>query len=283
MDNRQSGADGLIQGVGVGLRSLHYQTIVNDKPDIPWFEVLSDNYLGQGGLPLYNLDRVREDYPVVLHGVGMSLGSSDPLNQSYLKKLKKLSQHLEPAWISDHLCWSSIDGKYLNDLLPLPYTEEAIVHLVDRIQQVQDFFGQRILIENVSSYLSYTVSTLSEWEFITAVAEGADCYILLDVNNIYVSASNLGFNALEYLFGIPIQRVRQFHLAGYQNQGTHLLDTHGAAVHPSVWELYEAALQRFGPLPTLIEWDTDIPPFSVLQEEAKKADNLMKQVYANVV
>lgn len=266
-----------IQGAGIGLRSPHYQDILNQKPAVPWFEVLSDNYLSSGGLPLYYLERVRQDYPVTLHGVGMSLGSTDPLNLQYLARLKRLAERVEPAHISDHLASISVGGHYLNDLVPLLYTEKESDRLAERILQAQDFLGCRILIENPSPYITFTDSTMTEWEFIREVVEKADCYLLLDVNNVYVSAKNHGFDPLQYLDAIPPNRVKEIHLAGYEEKEDYLFDTHGYPVHPPVWELYREAIARFGPVPTLIEWDTDIPAFEVLVAEANKAEEILQR------
>jgi uncharacterized protein len=264
-----------IQGAGIGLRSSHYQTILTTQPDIPWFEALSDNYMGDGGQPLDYLEQIRNLYPITFHGVGMSLGSTDPLNEQYLKRLKNLVQRFQPTYVSDHLCWASFDGIHGNELFPMPYTSEAVTHLVERIARVQDYLGQRILIENVSSYLSFKVDAMAEVEFLSEVAKKADCDILCDVNNIYVSAINHHFDPYDYLAALPKDKIREMHLAGFEDQGTHLLDTHGARVHQPVWDLYAAALEYFGPVPTLIEWDTDIPDFSVLQEEQAKAAKMM--------
>ncbi|MDY6806123.1 MAG: DUF692 domain-containing protein [Cyanobacteriota bacterium] len=266
-----------IQGAGVGLRPPHYQDILNQKPTVPWFEVLSDNYLSPGGLPLYYLERVRQDYPVTLHGVGMSLGSTDPLNLQYLARLKGLAKRVEPAHISDHLASISVGGHYLNDLVPLLYTEKESDRLAERILQAQDFLGCRILIENPSPYITFTDSTMTEWEFIREVVGKADCYLLLDVNNVYVSAKNHGFDPLQYLDAIPPNRVKEIHLAGYEEKEDYLFDTHGYPVHPPVWELYREAIARFGPVPTLIEWDTDIPAFEVLVAEANKAEEILQR------
>jgi hypothetical protein len=264
-----------ITGVGLSLKAQHYQVILNQQPPVPWFEVLADNYLLSGSGSRIHLERVRHHYPVTLHGVGMSLGSTDPLNWDYLDKLKALADQIQPQWISDHLCWNSVQGQYLNDLLPLPYTAEAMDHVAERIKQVQEFLGQKILIENVSTYLSFQSSEMSEAEFVRSVAEKADCLILLDVNNIYVSSYNSGSDPLHYLQIIPVERVREFHLAGYTDKGTHLLDTHSAPVHPPVWDLYQQAVRRFGPVPTLIEWDSDIPAFEVLQQQAVQAEQII--------
>lgn len=267
-----------VKGAGIGLRSVHYQYIITEKPKVNWFEVISDNYFYAGGLPLYYLEKIRQDYPINLHSVGMSLGSTDPLNFDYLRKLKKLAARIEPDFVSDHLSWISVNGHYLNDLIPLIYTEKVIEDVASRILQVQEFLGRRILVENPSPYLRYTDSTLSEWDFIQEVVERADCYLLLDINNVYVNAINNQFDPLEYLNGIPKTRVKQMHLAGYEDKGNYLLDTHGHPVHPPVWELYKAALSRFGAIPTLIEWDTDIPDFEVLMAEAEKAEQLLQKV-----
>ncbi len=269
---------GPIQGVGIGLRTPHYGVIQHDKPPVPWFEVLIDNYLGKGGSPLTHLEQVCRDYPVTFHGVGMSLGSTDPLNMDYLKRLKQLVERFEPACVSDHLCWISVGGHYAHDLLPLPYVKQVVDHVAERIQRVQDFIGRRILVENVSSYLTYRPSVMEEWEFLCRVVGAADCDILLDINNIYVSARNHGFDPMDYLRAVPVARVREFHLAGYEDQGEYLLDTHGSVVHAPVWALYRKALAHFGPVPTLIEWDNNIPAFGVLQAEAAKAGAIMDEV-----
>jgi uncharacterized protein (UPF0276 family) len=268
----------MIQGVGLGLRSCHYQDILNTQPNIPWFEVVSDNYIHTQGQPLDYLEKIRQDYPVTFHGVGMSLGSTDPLNLDYLNSLKRLANQIEPTYISDHLAWISVNGHYLNELMPLPYTEATLKHLTQRIQQVQEILGQRILIENPATYLSFNQSTLTEWEFLQALLEQADCDLLLDVNNVYVGAMNCQFNPLEYLNHLPAKRVKQIHLAGYEEHPNYLLDTHGYPVHQPVWQLYQEALNRFGCVPTLIEWDTDIPQLDILRAEAKKAEALQQLV-----
>ena len=264
-------------GAGIGLRSVHYQTILETLPNVGWFEALTDNYMGNGGLPLHYLEQVSEHYPITLHGVGLSLGSLDPLDQNYIKKLKHLIQRFQPRLVSDHLCWSSIDGVHGNDLFPLPYSEEALKHIVNRIKQVQDALGQRILVENVSSYVTYQSDEMTEWEFLAEVVKQADCDLLCDVNNIYVSAQNHQFDPLVYLRALPHERIKEIHLAGYEDEGTHLLDTHGDVIHPPVWDLYEQAIQMIGPVATLIEWDTNIPSFDILQLEAKKATLILEQ------
>jgi uncharacterized protein len=236
-----------------------------------WFEVISENFMVAGGRPLQVLEKVRERHQLVLHGVSLSAGSTDPLNRNYLNQLASLARRFEPAWISDHLCWTGVGGHNLHDLLPLPYTEEAIRHVALRIRKVQEILGRPILIENVSSYMEFANSTLSEWEFLTAVAEEADCGILLDINNIFVSAFNHRFDPTLYIDSVPIDRVVQFHLAGHSDHGAYLLDTHDHPVRDEVWALYEYALQRFGPVSTLIEWDDNIPEFAVLAASADEA------------
>jgi uncharacterized protein (UPF0276 family) len=264
---------------GIGLRAPHYREVLEQRPPAGWFEVHSENYFGAGGAPLHYLERIRGLYPLSLHGVGLSLGSADSLNLAHLEKLRALIARVEPALVSEHLCWSSIGGRYLNDLVPLPYTDEALQHVSARIRQAQDFLGRQLLIENVSSYLEYHDSTIPEWEFLAAVAQATGCGILLDVNNIYVSAVNHGFDAGEYLRAIPAAAVQEMHLAGFgvnrYEDGEILIDTHGARVAAPVWSLYRQAVQRFGPVPTLIEWDTDIPPLAVLLEEMRAADEIL--------
>ncbi len=271
---------------GIGLRAQHYHEVVETRPATGWFEVHSENYFGDGGPPLSYLERVRRDYPLSLHGVGLSLGTTDPLNLKHLQKLKSLIARFAPGLVSEHLCWSSIGGRYLNDLLPLPYTEEALQHVSQRILQTQDYLQREILIENVSSYLQYRHSTMPEQEFVAEVATRAGCGILLDVNNIYVSAVNHDFDPLAYLRAIPVASVREMHLAGFAvnhyDNGDILIDHHGAPVAQPVWDLYREALRRFGPTPTLIEWDTDIPPLAVLLDEARKADALLERQHAQV-
>lgn len=269
-----------LQGVGVGLRTCHYSFINKHHPKVAWFEVLADNYLGAGGIRLAQLEKIRSTYPITLHCVGMSIGSTDPLNFVYLKQLKTLISQVTPLLVSDHLAWTAINGQYFHDLLPLPYTEEALLHTARRIQAIQDFLGQQIMLENVSSYLNFKHSTLSEWEFLQAVAEEADCLILLDINNIYVSAYNNNFLATDYLANLNTQRIAQFHLAGFQDQTTHLLDTHGSSVHPEVLDLFATAVKKWGPLPTIIEWDNHIPEFPLLLQEVQRAQCMMTENYA---
>ncbi|MBI3897714.1 MAG: DUF692 domain-containing protein [Gammaproteobacteria bacterium] len=267
-------------GFGLGLRIPHYETILETQPAVDWFEILSENYMVPGGKPLHYLDRIRSRYPLVMHGVSLSIGSTDPLDRNYLRELKALAQRVEPAWISDHLCWTGVHGKNMHDLLPLPYTEEAIAHVADRIAQVQDTLGRRILIENVSSYVSYRDSAMSEWEFLTNVVERADCLMLLDINNIYVSAFNHGFDAQAYLDGVPRERVQQFHLAGHRHLGTHIIDTHDEPVVDDVWSLYETAVRRFGPISTMIERDDNVPELAELLAELDQARQLAAGIMA---
>lgn len=258
-------------GFGLGLRSEHYLDFIEHEQAVDWLEILSENYMIAGGKPLYYLDEIAERYPLAMHGVSLSIGSVDPLNKKYLQDLKKLAQRVKPKWISDHLCWTGTQGINLHDLMPLPYTEEALAHLVRRITQVQDFLDQRILVENVSSYLSFPHSTLSEWEFLRELAQQADCLILLDINNIHVSAHNHGFDPLTYLAAMPAERIQQIHLAGHLNQGDYSIDTHDHEIVDSVWDLYAESVKRFGPISTMIERDDNIPPLHILLNELQKA------------
>jgi uncharacterized protein (UPF0276 family) len=262
---------------GIGLRAPHYQSLLaleraDQRPG--FLEVHSENFFAEGGQPLKYLERFRADYALSTHGVGLSLGSSDPLNQDHLVKLRRLVDRFEPALVSDHLCWVGVRGRYLNDLLPLPYTEESLAHVVSRIDEVQNYLGRTILIENVSSYLAFRDSEMAEWEFVRDVARRAGCGVLLDVNNIYVNAQNHGFDAMSFIDAIDTAIVGEIHLAGFQDTGEILIDTHGARVHADVWALYAKAIKRFGAVPTLIEWDTDIPTLDVLLDEAATANRL---------
>jgi len=265
-------------GFGLGLRREHYDELINGHASIDWLEILSENYMVSGGKPLYYLDKIREHYPVVMHGVSLSIGSVDPLNKNYLHELKTLAQRIQPKWISDHLCWTGTQGLNLHDLLPLPYTEEALTHLVSRITQVQDYVGQRILLENVSSYLSYSHSTISEWEFLSEVANRADCLILLDINNIHVSAHNHNFNPLTYLDAMPAHRIQQIHLAGHLNKGDYSIDTHDHEIIEAVWSLYAETISRFGHVSTMIERDDDVPPLETLLSELHTAREISAKV-----
>ena len=264
-------------GHGVGLRRDHYQRICSEPTRCDWFEVISENYMRVGGRARAVLDKVRSDYPIILHGVSLSIGSSDPLNESYLKDLADLAAETEPAWVSDHLCWTGTGGHNAHDLLPIPHTEEALGHVVDRIRRVKDKVKRPFAIENVSSYMAYNGSQMPEWEFLTRIAEGADCGLLFDVNNIYVSGQNHGFDPREYMRALPGERIYQIHLAGHSDIGTLLLDTHDHAIIDPVWQLYEETIERFGPVSTLIEWDDHIPPFERLEQECLRAGEIHKR------
>jgi uncharacterized protein (UPF0276 family) len=265
-------------GFGLGLRPDHYEVILAERPKLDWFEIITENYLVEGGKPLYYLDRIREHYPMVMHGVSLSIGSSDPIDLNYLKSVKELAERVQPAWISDHLCWTGVNGINMHDLLPLPYTSEAIQHVVSHIHQVQDYLGRRILIENVSSYLTYEQSEMSEWEFFSEIVCAADCYVLLDVNNIYVSAFNHGFNPEAYLRGMPQERVVQIHLAGHSNNGNYIIDTHDAPVIQEVWDLYALTLKHFGAISAMIERDDNIPELPELLAEVDHARAIAQAV-----
>lgn len=261
-------------GFGLGLRTEHYNDILESKPNIDWFEALSENYMIPGGKPLQYLDRIRENYPVALHGVSLSIGSTAPMDADYLRDLRKLVDRVQPAWISDHLCWTGVHGQNMHDLLPLPYTEETALHVAERVGIVQDYLGRQILLENVSSYASYVDSTMTEWEFIELIAEKADCLLLLDVNNIYVSSYNHQFDAKTFIDGIPKNRVQQIHLAGHSNQGDYIIDTHDAPVIDPVWDLYGHALSRFGAVSTMIERDDQMPELDELVQELQIARDI---------
>jgi len=268
-----------ISGFGLGLRTEHYEALLNGpnaedeiaKWPIDWLEILSENYMVGGGKPLHYLDRIAERYPLVMHGVSLSIGSSDPLDHAYLIQLKALAGRVRPKFISDHFCWTGIAGRNLHDLLPLPQTDEAVHHIARRVREVQDFLGQQILLENVSSYLRFQHSTLSEWEFISAVAKEADCGLLLDINNIYVNSCNHGFDPEVFIDAIPRSRVQQIHLAGHTHNGKLLIDTHDQPVPDPVWSLYAHAVQRFGAVPAMIERDDHIPPLPELLAELEIA------------
>jgi uncharacterized protein (UPF0276 family) len=266
-------------GFGLGLRTPHIEEIIQTQPKaINWLEIITENYLVSGGKPLYYLNKIREIYPLVMHGVSLSIGSTDPINWEYLNKVKKLKNNIQAKWVSDHLCWGGIQRKNLHDLLPLPYTEEALNHVVTKIKQVQEFLGQRLVIENVSSYISYEHSVLSEWEFLAEITIQADCLLLLDINNIYVSSFNHGFSPDLYLQAIPKDRVQQFHLAGHANFGDHIVDTHDHPIIDSVWDLYEKAVKLFPETSTMIERDAHIPPLADLIAEL----NFAKSIYTRV-
>ena len=258
-------------GVGVGLRVPHYGAILAERPRVDWFECISENFLVRGGEPLFYLDAVRDTYPVILHGVSLNLGGPEPLDSSYLRRLRSLVDRVRPPWASDHLCWSGARGVHLHDLLPLPMTDEAVRLVADRIRHVQDALGLPFAVENVSSYMTFRADSMPEWEFLSAVAEAADCGLLLDINNIFVSSRNHGFDPCVYLDSIPHGRVLQMHLAGPTDMGKYLLDSHGSPVREEVWKLYRRACQLVGPCSTLVEWDSDVPPLPVLLAEAERA------------
>lgn len=258
-------------GFGLGLRPDYYHELIEQSVAIDWLEITTENFLIPGGKPLYYLEQFKERYPIVMHGVSLSLGSSSPLDWSYLQEIKKLALYLQPPWISDHLCWTGVHHLNMHDLLPLPYTEESIQHVVSRIIQVQDFFQTRIAIENVSSYLTYTESTLTEWDFIAEILKRADCYLLLDVNNVYVSAINHCFNPLEYLNALPKDKIIQIHLAGHRNYGDYIIDTHDAPIIKPVWDLFAETIKRFGLISTMIERDDNMPPLIEMLQELNYA------------
>ena len=267
---------------GIGLRAEHYQEILQTLPNIGWLEVHSENYFGEGGRPLYYLEKISEHYPLSLHGVGMSIGSTDEINLNHLDKLKNLIDHFKPGFVSEHLSWGSFQGNHFNDLFPMPYTEEALDHMVRQISFAQEYLNRQILIENVSSYLQFECSTIPEWEFLTALAEQSGCGILLDVNNIYVNACNHQFSAEQFIEAIPESYVKEVHLAGhtvkeFENDQI-LIDTHNERVTDKVWALYQKTVQRFGRVPTLIEWDTDLPTLDILLDEANKAEHILQSI-----
>jgi uncharacterized protein (UPF0276 family) len=268
-------------GFGLGLRPAHYEALLNQhRGSVDWLEVLTENYLVPGGKPLHYLARIREHYPLAMHGVSLSIASNDPLNKEYLRQIRELANTLEARWVSDHLCWTGVDGINLHDLMPVPFTGEALRYIARRICDVQDFLGRRILIENVSSYLTYRSSEMTEWQFLAALADEADCLLLLDVNNIYVSSVNHGFDALAFLNGVPVERVQQFHLAGHSKAGAHLIDTHDAPVCDEVWRLYRTAVQRFGNVSAMIERDANIPELEELLAELGTARSVAASAVA---
>lgn len=269
-------------GFGLGLRSEHYSEILEGDPPIDWFEVVSENFMVPGGRPLQILDQIKERYPVVMHGVSMSIASTQPLDMDYLSNLKRLAQHVQPKWISDHLCWTGVHGVNLHDLLPFPYTKEALDHIVERVNKVQDFLDHPLALENVSSYVSFKQSELSEWEFISELTKRTGCWLLLDVNNVFVSSFNHEFDALEFINGIPEDRVVQFHMAGHSDHETYIVDTHDAPVRDEVWELYKACQKRFGPVSTIIERDDNIPPLSELLPEIEKIRTIAAEIHPSL-
>ena len=275
MSPRTNQGNDAFGGFGLGLRPVHFSSILSDKAErgqgVDWFEIISENFIDVGGMPMRNLMAVRERYPLAMHGVSLSIGAPDPLDGEYLSGLKALADRIEPSVVSDHLCWTGAHGPNLHDLLPLPLTEEALDHVAGRVRQVQDVLGRRIALENASTYVSFTADTMTEWDFLAELTRRADCDLLLDVNNVYVSSFNHGFDAEVYLAGLPVERVRQIHLAGHQHNGDHIIDTHDSPVADPVWELYAKAVRRFGDVPTMIERDADIPPYEDLVAELATA------------
>ncbi|MEO5971727.1 MAG: DUF692 domain-containing protein [Bdellovibrionia bacterium] len=270
------------KGFGLGLRPKHYRDVLEGGSSVSWYEVVTENFLGDGGRPLATLEKIRRDFPIALHGVSGSLGSTDDLDKTYFTRLKNLIRRFDPFIVSDHCCWTRVNGQSFHDLLPLPFTQEAARHIATQITKAQDWLGQRILIENVSSYLSFAQDEMSEWEFLTEILEAADCGLLLDINNIYVSSVNHGFDPLAYLSGIPKDRVGQIHLAGHSTNWTdkgqkYLIDTHDHPVCAEVWSLYGKAVNHFGKINTMVEWDANIPNYNVLEAEILKARNVEKQ------
>lgn len=268
-------------GFGLGLRKEHYQDVIDTSPEVDWFEILSENYLVPGGKPLYFLDQIAERYPMAMHGVSMNIGNTDALDREYLQQIKALKNRVNAHWLSDHLCWTGTNGSNAHDLLPLPYTEETINHVVRRIEQVQDFLGCRMLIENVSSYVSYKQSEMTEWQFLNEIAERSDCLLLLDINNIYVSAVNHEFDPLDYLLAVKPERVQQFHLAGHSDYGDYIIDTHDMPVCHAVWLLYARAVERFPEVTFMIERDDNIPPLKELLAELELAREIHKLAKKN--
>jgi uncharacterized protein (UPF0276 family) len=262
-------------GLGIGLRNVHFNHILQEHPAVDWFEVISENFIDSAGRPRYVLDQIAERYPVVMHGVSLSIGSTDPLDFEYLAKLKRLATEVGARWISDHVCWTGVLGLNAHDLLPLPLNEESLEHVVTRVRTVQDFLERPLVLENPSSYVTFAHSTMPEWEFMSRMGEEADCGLLLDVNNVYVSAVNHGFDPIEYVENLPHRRIVQMHLAGHTNCGTHLIDTHDGQVIDPVWNLYRLAHDRTGGVSSLLEWDAKIPPFPIVHAEVLKAREFM--------
>jgi uncharacterized protein (UPF0276 family) len=258
-------------GIGLGLRTVHYSTIVEARPAVDWFEIISDNYLRTAGRPLDFLEAIAAEYPIVMHGVSLSVGSTDPLDRDYLRELKALRDRVGALWVSDHLCWTGVAGRNAHDLLPLPYTEESLAHVTERVKAVQDFLGAPLVLENPSTYVEFAGASMREWEFLGRLAEDADCGLLLDVNNVYVSAKNHGFDPMTYLEAVPFERVVQFHVAGHTDHGTHVIDSHIGPVLDPVWRLLATAYARAEGASVLLEWDAEIPSFEVTHAEALRA------------
>jgi len=262
----------------VGFRIPHYPRVLEEQPPMDWFEIISENFMGAGGRAIENLDRLRAHYRVIPHGVSLAIGSVEPLDEAYVARLKTLLARIDPPWFSDHLCWARAPGVHLHDLLPLPYTREAITHVVERVKRVQGMLERPFALENVSSYMTFRADEMPEWEFYAEVAEKADCGLLLDCNNVYVSSQNHGFDPTKYIDAVPADRVVQMHLAGHTDKGTYILDTHSDFVKDEVWALYRRAVARTGAVSTLVEWDDDIPEWDVLAEEAAKARKARSEV-----
>ena len=262
-------------GIGLGLRTAHYAAILEQKPAVDWFEIISENYLGTQGRPWDFLEQIAESYPIAMHGVSLSIGSTDPLDREYLTLLRALRDRVQAHWVSDHLCWTGVAGKNTHDLLPMPYTEEALRHVVSRVRAVQDFLGAPLALENPSSYVEFAGDSMREWEFLGRLAEEADCALLLDVNNVYVSGKNHGFDPLSYLNAIPFDRVVQFHVAGHTDHGTHIIDSHIGPVIGPVWQLLAEAHRRSSGVPVLLEWDAEIPSFEETHAEALRAHSFL--------
>lgn len=278
-DHRIDAGKPAFLGFGLGLRAQHYDEIITGNPPIDWFEVISENYMLPGGRPRRMLDRIRERYPLVMHGVSLSIASTAPPDFEYLQGLRDLAHQVEPKWISDHLCWTGVHGKYLHDLLPIPYTREALDHVVSRVQLVQDYLGRAIVLENVSTYVQFSNSEMTEWEFLSELTRRSGCWLLFDVNNVYVSAFNHGYDPHTFLEGIPGDRVVQFHMAGHSHMGTHIIDTHDHPVSDDVWTLYTAALKRFGRVSTMIERDDNIPPLDELMVEVNRTREIAERIF----
>lgn len=269
-------------GFGVGLRSAHYEHLLEHRPAVDWFEIVSENFMDSGGRPRHVLDEIVARYPVVAHGVSMSIGSADPLDRDYLARLKRFVDEIEPAWVSDHVCWTGVAGLNTHELVPIPFTEESLAHVVERVRIVQDVLERPLVLENPSSYVTYVASTMTEWEFLSRMAEEADCGLLLDVANVRVSAVNHGFDPVEYLRALPHERVVQMHLAGHTELDTHIVDTHDRPVADAVWELYALASELTGGVSTLVEWDDALPPFAEVHAEVLKAQRYLTTANAPV-
>ena len=267
-------------GIGLGLRTVHFNHILGQQPKIDWFEALSENHMDSGGRPLFVLDQIAERYPVVLHGVSMSIGGTDPIDFEYLRKLKNLARRVNARWVSDHLCWTGVMGKNTHDLLPVPTNEQALKHIAERVRVVSDYLERPLVLENPSTYVAFRESTITEWDFLRQLTEESDCYLLLDVNNVYVSAFNHGFDPKTYIDGIPIGRVVQIHLAGHTKYDTYIIDTHTGQVIDEVWSLYDYTIRRFGEVSTMVEWDQDIPDFETVHAEALKASEMLEAAIA---